>query len=52
MRHAVVMARVVCRSTLVLPSARAWVISAKHHLEASQSGVWMMTTAWDFSTSR
>ena len=36
---------------IALPSARAWVNSAKHHFEASQFGVWMMMTAWDFSTS-
>jgi len=30
---------------IALPRARAWVNSAKHHFEASQSGVWMITTA-------
>jgi dipeptide/tripeptide permease len=37
---------------IALPSARAWVNSAKHHLESSQLGVWMMTMASDRSISR
>ena len=37
---------------MAFPSARAWVNSAKHHLDSSQFGVWMTMTASDRSISR